>query len=226
MLKLLGSLFSKKVKVPGIAVVRNGNPFAEILSTDPAARSSTSPTRSTVQRIELKPPPVLDLFEREQQNVHEAFRIIDKNGDGKISQDELGAMWERLGEKVTDEELRLMVEQADTNGDGVIDLDEFVILSRNIGLGGHDHDLEKRAEELRLAFNVADSDRDGFISAADLQKLMRRLGKRKATIRETTTMVKCVDSDGDSKIDYQDFEKLIRPPVHSKPEELQLFQHE
>ncbi|KAG6543334.1 hypothetical protein Mapa_015248 [Marchantia paleacea] len=215
MLKLLGSYFSKKVKVPALAVVRNSNPFADIVSTDSTASSSQliSPTRSTVQRIELKRPCVDALFEREQQNIHEAFRIIDKNGDGKISQDELGAMWVGLGEKVTDDELRLMVQQADSNGDGEIDLDEFVTLSRNIGLGVHDHDLEKRDEELRVAFNVADSDRDGYISAADLQKVMRRLGKRKATIRETTTMVKCVDSDGDSKLDYQDFEKLMSSTV-------------
>ncbi|KAG6557362.1 hypothetical protein Mapa_001292 [Marchantia paleacea] len=122
-------------------------------------------------------------------------------------------MWASLGEKVTNEELRLMVQEVDVNGDGEIDLGEFVILNTKFALGFDD--VEERAAKLRVAFSVADADRDGHISASDLQKLMKRLGKKKVTIAECSVMLKCVYSDGDSLINSQEFEKLMTSSIFS-----------
>lgn len=55
----------------------------------------------------------------------ECFQAFDKNGDGFISQSELEEVMVSLGERLTPKEIRAMMEEADTNGDGLIDLEEF-----------------------------------------------------------------------------------------------------
>ena len=53
------------------------------------------------------------------------FRIFDKNGDGKITPDELKEVLIELGEEVTDQDVMDMIQRGDTNGDGTLTLEEF-----------------------------------------------------------------------------------------------------
>lgn len=63
-----------------------------------------------------------------RMDVKSAFRIFDRNGDGKISAEDVQKMLMRLGERCSLEECRGMVRAVDTNGDGVVDMDEFVAM--------------------------------------------------------------------------------------------------
>ena len=56
-----------------------------------------------------------------EEEIRDAFRIFDKDGNGLISANELKHIMANLGEKLTDEELDEMMREADTNGDGQID---------------------------------------------------------------------------------------------------------
>ena len=47
-------------------------------------------------------------------------QAFDKDGSGKISEDELRTVMQNLGETLTDDELREMIREADTDGDGEI----------------------------------------------------------------------------------------------------------
>lgn len=58
--------------------------------------------------------------------IREAFSVFDKDGSGKISGDELRQIMKSLGEDLTDDEIQQMIREADTNGDGEIDYEEFV----------------------------------------------------------------------------------------------------
>ena len=53
--------------------------------------------------------------------MREAFRVFDKDGDGYISAAELKVVMMNLGEKLSDAEVDDMLKEADTNGDGRID---------------------------------------------------------------------------------------------------------
>lgn len=50
----------------------------------------------------------------------QAFYVFDKDGDGKISAEELKHVMLNLGEKLTDEELDEMIKEADIDGDGEV----------------------------------------------------------------------------------------------------------
>lgn len=63
-----------------------------------------------------------------EEEIRDAFRIFDKDGNGLISANELKQLMANLGEKLTDEELDEMMREADLNGDGHIDYEEFRFL--------------------------------------------------------------------------------------------------
>ena len=60
-----------------------------------------------------------------EKELKEAFKIFDKDGNGFISAAELRHVMTNLGEKLTDEEVDQMIKEADTNGDGQVDYNEF-----------------------------------------------------------------------------------------------------
>jgi calmodulin len=63
-----------------------------------------------------------------EEDIKAAFRVFDKDGDGKITTAELTHIMKNLGEPLTQEEVDEMIAQADTNKDGIIDYGEFVHL--------------------------------------------------------------------------------------------------
>ena len=61
-----------------------------------------------------------------EEELKEAFKVFDKDGNGFISAAELRHVMTNLGEKLTDEEVDEMIREADVDGDGQVNYDEFV----------------------------------------------------------------------------------------------------
>lgn len=61
-----------------------------------------------------------------EDEIRQAFKVFDKDGNGYITSDELGIVMTSLGERLSANELKQMMTEADTNGDGKIDYAEFV----------------------------------------------------------------------------------------------------
>ncbi|KAD5961000.1 hypothetical protein R6Q59_014003 [Mikania micrantha] len=88
----------------------------------------------------------------------QAFRMIDTDGDGRITRSELEALLHRIGgdEPISSEEVRSMINEIDVDGDGSISLEGFGVISSAFGPLSCDGDL-------RGAFEFFDTDRDGRI---------------------------------------------------------------
>ena len=125
--------------------------------------TTTTNTNSNTNSGSLDTP--IQMAELEQ-----VFKKFDVNGDGKISASELGSIMGSLGHLATEEALKKMIVEVDTDGDGFIDLNEFVELNTK-GV-----DFDEAMENLKDAFSVYDMDGNGVISADELQKVMRSLG--------------------------------------------------
>ncbi|KAL0268649.1 UNVERIFIED_CONTAM: hypothetical protein PYX00_010500 [Menopon gallinae] len=63
-----------------------------------------------------------------EEELREAFRVFDKNNDGLISSIELRHVMTNLGEKLSDEEVDDMIKEADLDGDGMVNYNEFVTI--------------------------------------------------------------------------------------------------
>ncbi|XP_075977928.1 neo-calmodulin-like isoform X2 [Anticarsia gemmatalis] len=63
-----------------------------------------------------------------EDELREAFRVFDKNNDGLISSVELRHVMTNLGERLSEEEVDDMIREADLDGDGMVNYDEFVTI--------------------------------------------------------------------------------------------------
>ena len=61
-----------------------------------------------------------------EEEVINAFRVFDKEGNGLISSAELKHIMMNIGDKMTEEEADEMVNEADIDEDGMINYEEFV----------------------------------------------------------------------------------------------------
>ncbi|CDW82789.1 calmodulin [Stylonychia lemnae] len=100
-----------------------------------------------------------------------AFDFFDKNGDKQISAKELGVVMKNIGQHITEQELNQMILEADEDGSGTIDFDEFLTL------------MQKRLQELDVkeelieAFKVYDKEKNGCIAVDEMKKILQKMGE-------------------------------------------------
>ncbi|KAJ1413889.1 EF-Hand 1, calcium-binding site [Sesbania bispinosa] len=126
----------------------------------------------------------------------EAFCLFDKDGD------ELGSAIRSVDENPTLEELQIMMNEVDTDGNGTIEFEEF------LNLMATKMKETEAEEELKEAFRVFDKDQDGYISPSELRSVLRSIGE-KVTEEELEQMIKEADLDGDGLLDYEDFVRMM-----------------
>ncbi|XP_071899180.1 uncharacterized protein [Anas platyrhynchos] len=67
-----------------------------------------------------------------KKEILKGFKLFDCDGTGKISFEKLKLVATEVGEDITDEELQEMINEADVDGDGEVDQQEFLrILTLN-----------------------------------------------------------------------------------------------
>merc|ERR1711990_1239111 len=67
-------------------------------------------------------------------DMQKAFKLFDADGAGKISFKQLKAVATELGESMSDADLQGMMDEADTDGDGVINEAEFLAVMKAVNL--------------------------------------------------------------------------------------------
>jgi Ca2+-binding EF-hand superfamily protein len=69
-----------------------------------------------------------------REEILKAFRLFDDDNTGKITLNNLRRVAKEIGENMTDEELREMIDEADRDGDGEIDQEEFLRIMKKTSL--------------------------------------------------------------------------------------------
>uniref|UniRef100_A0ACD5Y241 Uncharacterized protein n=1 Tax=Avena sativa TaxID=4498 RepID=A0ACD5Y241_AVESA len=125
------------------------------------------------------------------------FHLMDKDKNGNLSLEELMEGLHINGQRVPESEIRMLLEAADTDGNGTLDCDEFVTVSLHLKKMTND-------EYLASAFRYFDKDGSGFI---ELDELRQELGPSEQSILE---IIRDVDTDKDGRISYQEFELMMK----------------
>ena len=123
---------------------------------------------------------------------------MDKNGDGRLSREEVEAgckVFEGDGELNIEE----LMKSCDTDGNGYIDYTEFLTATVN-------WKTALSNERLVAAFNVYDKDGDGKISLKELVETLGNVADEKLF----SQMIEIADKNHDGEIDFDEFKELMR----------------
>jgi len=71
--------------------------------------------------------------EEAEDEIREAFKVFDGDGNGFINRMELRHVMMNLGEKMSEEECDALVDEADIDGDGSINYEEFYGMMTSAG---------------------------------------------------------------------------------------------
>nr|CDS25422.1 centrin 2 [Hymenolepis microstoma] len=69
-----------------------------------------------------------------REEVIKAFKLFDDDETGAISLKNLKRVAKELGENITDEELQEMIDEADKDGDGVVNEAEFLRIMKKTNM--------------------------------------------------------------------------------------------
>ncbi|KAF0889647.1 hypothetical protein E2562_030128 [Oryza meyeriana var. granulata] len=134
------------------------------------------------------------------------FAAFDKDGDGKVSASELrGCMAAALSEDVSEEEAAAILATADSDGDGLLDHEEFARLQET------EEDQEERIRCLREAFEMYAAEETTVITPASLRRMLRRLGSQHQQLgmEDCRAMICRFDLDGDGVLSFDEFRVMM-----------------
>ena len=149
----------------------------------------------------------------ELNELKKIFFAFDKNGDGKISKEEFVKGLNKIDINLNlglkeDESLDGLIKNMDSDNNGYITFEEFLMASIN---------KEKILTEknLKMAFDVFDRDKNGGISHDELKYI---LGEYNPNAREYLwkKMIQQIDLNKDGQISYEEFHKMMMDVIKNK----------
>jgi solute carrier family 25 (mitochondrial phosphate transporter), member 23/24/25/41 len=124
------------------------------------------------------------------------FHAMDLNQSGSLTRREVKRALGKLGLPTTEQILKPMFDECDTNNDGVISYDKFVLYAI------------RREHELRHVFDDLDQNDDGFIDANDIKHGLHQLGLR-ASDDNVNHLIEKMDQTNDGIITFSEFQHFL-----------------
>ncbi|KAK3136374.1 hypothetical protein QOZ80_5BG0433000 [Eleusine coracana subsp. coracana] len=135
----------------------------------------------------------------ELEAIRELFHMLDTNKDGHLTIDELRKGLRVIGQNVSETDVDMLMEAADIDGNGTLDLKEFVTVSIHLKkIRSEDH--------LPKVFSYFDKNGSGYIEIEELKEALSPRGGQKAI----DDIILDVDKDKDGKISYEEFELMMK----------------
>ena len=145
----------------------------------------------------------LDVPQEKLDEYKEAFDMFDKDHSGTISIDEIAKIMKNFGNPMSKDDIKEMIKDIDTSGDGELDFDEFVTLMQRQEV------VEDDDDEVLRAFQSFDKDQNGYITNTEFRYILTKLGER-FTDQEVDTLFRECDLDDDGRLNYEEFIEFWR----------------
>ncbi|CAN6309794.1 unnamed protein product [Urochloa humidicola] len=138
----------------------------------------------------------------EVEVIRDMFALMDVDGDGRVTLQELKAGLKKVGSKLAEPEMELLMEAADVNGNGYLDYGEFVAITIHLQRLSND-------AHLRTAFLFFDKDSSGYIERAELADA---LADESGHTDEAAlnNVLREVDTDKDGRISFDEFVAMMK----------------
>nr|XP_034323704.1 neo-calmodulin-like isoform X4 [Crassostrea gigas] len=141
----------------------------------------------------------------------DAFREADEDGDGFLSERELGIALRKLGHNPSEVEIRDLILTVDEDENGHLDMNEFMnLMTIKTAAVGEVNDM----------FKTFDVDKNGFIDWNELKMGMQSLVGHELEDEDIDEMMEEADLDGDGRINYAEFERMMQKNFEEEKEEV------
>ncbi|KAI4341309.1 hypothetical protein MLD38_026045 [Melastoma candidum] len=140
------------------------------------------------------------LSEEEIAGLKEMFKMIDADGSGQITMEELRVGLEKVGADLKETDLIDLMQAADIDNSGTIDYGEFIAAMLHL------NKIEKE-DHLYAAFSYFDKDGSGYITQDELQHACEQFGLVGVRVED---IIREVDQDNDGRIDYSEFVAMMQ----------------
>lgn len=138
----------------------------------------------------------------EVEIIKDMFTLMDTDKDGRITYEELKAGLRKVGSQLAEPEIKLLMDVADVDGNGVLDYGEFVAVTIHLQRMEND-------EHFRKAFKFFDKDESGYIELSELEAaLVDDLGETDTNV--LNEIMREVDTDKDGRISYEEFVAMMK----------------
>ncbi|KAH6766622.1 calmodulin-like 38 [Perilla frutescens var. hirtella] len=129
------------------------------------------------------------------------FKQFDSNGDGKICPVELQRCVGAIVGEMTEEEAADTVALLDSDGDGLLSLEDFVRVVEDAA-------EEEKASDLKAAFKMYEMEGSGCITPNSLRRMLSKLGERRS-IDQCGDMIAPFDLNADGVLSFQEFQLMM-----------------
>ncbi|XP_023335212.1 calmodulin-like protein 12 [Eurytemora carolleeae] len=160
---------------------------------------------------------VVEKFRRlysDLEQVKAQFSSYDENQDGRISREEM-EIGMTINKEFTREQAKYAFEIADTNGDGEIDISEFIQLMFPSAreLVANIRKLFRGPADIERKFKSWDTDGDGKLSIQELKEATEKENTRFLSDEDINAIYAVGDLDLDGTIDFSEFSTLMIPSI-------------
>ncbi|KAE8699894.1 Calcium-dependent protein kinase 30 [Hibiscus syriacus] len=138
----------------------------------------------------------------EVEVIKDMFTLMDTDNDGKVSYEELKAGLRKVGSQLAEPEIRMLMEVADVDGNGVLDYGEFVAVTIHLQKMEND-------EHFRRAFMFFDKDGSGYIELDELHDALAN-ESGETDVDALNDIMREVDTDKDGRICYDEFVAMMK----------------
>ncbi|XP_071088486.1 calmodulin-4-like [Haliotis cracherodii] len=133
-----------------------------------------------------------------------AFHDFDANHDGYMTLSEFSRACVALGFTYEEETVQTLFCEMDADKNEKVTLEEFLAFM------GPDSE-EKLVASVRRIFNEYDTNKDGFLTADEIQSawFSGDRGTKRLSKSEVAELMAPVDTNGDGKLNYEEFLQLV-----------------
>ncbi len=144
------------------------------------------------------------------EEMREIFSLVDKDGGGTISTDELGELLEIIGIEATKEDLDKMVKQMDSDNNGEIDFEEFSeVMVQRVKCGFSCNEIKKAFELIQIDNRKEKSK----LHSEDIVNFITTYGTKdpndEFTEERARYLVSLLETDSNSCVDFEEMVEMM-----------------